>query len=87
MPVQGCYREMVSCSNIAEFQARRLGIRWRESEGKAPVGFVHTLNSTAIACPRAIVAIIENYQQEDGSVRVPKALWQYTGFREILPKE
>jgi seryl-tRNA synthetase len=87
LPTQQRYREMCSCSNIKDFQARRLGIRWREKEGKAPAGFVHTLNNTGIATPRAIVAILENFQQEDGSVRIPKALWQYTGFKEILPKK
>ncbi|MEM7815208.1 MAG: serine--tRNA ligase, partial [Candidatus Aenigmatarchaeota archaeon] len=86
LPVQKKFREMVSCSNITDFQARRLGIRWREKEGMAPVGFVHTLNSTAVATPRALVAIIENFQTEDGSVRIPKVLWPYTGFREIVKK-
>ena len=87
MPAQGKFREMCSCSNITDFQARRLGIKWREGEGKAPVGFVHTLNSTGVATPRALVAIIENFQTEDGAVRIPKALWPYTGFREIAPKK
>lgn len=87
LPAPGRYREMCSCSNITDFQARRLGIRWRKGEGVAPAGFVHTLNSTAVATPRALVAILENFQQEDGSVRIPKALWPYTGFKEIVPKK
>jgi len=87
LPAQQRFREMCSCSNITDFQARRLGIRWRKGKGKAPEGFVHTLNNTGIATPRAIVAILENFQQEDGTVRVPKALWQYTGFKEILRKQ
>ena len=86
MPVQAQYREMCSCSNITDFQARRLGIRWREGKGKAPIGFVHTLNDTGIATPRALVAILENFQQRDGTVRIPKALRPYTGFKEIAPK-
>lgn len=87
LPVQQKFREMGSCSNITDFQARRLGIRWREGEGKAPVGFVHTLNNTGVATPRALVAILENFQQEDGSVRIPKVLWPYTGFKEIVRKK
>lgn len=85
MPAQGRYREMVSCSNYLDFSARRLGIRWRHLPGKPPAGFVHTLNSTAVASPRAIAALLENFQQPDGSVRIPKALQPYTGFKEISP--
>jgi seryl-tRNA synthetase len=77
MPAQGAYREVVSCSNCTDYQARRLGIRYREKEGAPPKGFVHTLNSTAIATGRTIVAILENCQQEDGSIRVPKVLRKY----------
>jgi seryl-tRNA synthetase len=77
MPAQNTYREMISCSNDTDYQARRLNIRYREKEGAAPKGFVHTLNSTALATGRTIVAILENYQQEDGSIIVPEALRKY----------
>jgi seryl-tRNA synthetase len=79
MPAQNAYREIVSCSNCTDFQARRLNIRYREKEGAAPKGFVHTLNSSALATGRTIVAILENYQQEDGSIIVPEALRKYMG--------
>lgn len=78
MPAQNAYREIISCSNCTDYQARRLNIKYREKEGEAPKGFVHTLNSTAIATGRTIVAILENYQQSDGSVTVPHVLRQYT---------
>jgi seryl-tRNA synthetase len=79
MPAQNAYREVVSCSNCTDYQARRLNIKYREKEGEAPKGFVHTLNSTALATGRTIVAILENYQQEDGSITVPEALRKYMG--------
>ena len=77
MPAQNAYREVISCSNCTDYQARRLGIRYREKEGAPPKGFLHTLNSTAIATGRTIVAILENLQQEDGTVIVPKVLRKY----------
>jgi seryl-tRNA synthetase len=79
MPAQNAYREIVSCSNCTDYQARRLGIRYREKEGAPPKGFVHTLNSTAIATGRTIVAILENFQQEDGAIVVPEVLRKYMG--------
>ena len=79
MPAQNAYREIVSCSNCTDYQARRLGIRYREKEGAPPKGFVHTLNSTAIATGRTIVAILENFQQEDGAIAVPEVLRKYMG--------
>jgi seryl-tRNA synthetase len=79
MPAQNAYREIVSCSNCTDYQARRLGIRYREKEGAPTKGFVHTLNSTAIATGRTIVAILENHQQEDGSITVPNVLRKYMG--------
>jgi seryl-tRNA synthetase len=79
MPAQNSYREIISCSNCTDYQARRLNIRYREKEGEAPKGFVHTLNSTAIATGRTIVAILENYQQQDGSVIIPDVLRKYMG--------
>ncbi|WP_048152418.1 serine--tRNA ligase [Palaeococcus ferrophilus] len=86
MSAQGKFREVVSASNCTEWQARRLNIRFRDKTNEKP-RFVHTLNSTAIATSRAIVAILENFQEEDGTVRIPRALWDYTGFKEILPVE
>jgi len=84
MPAQNAHREIVSCSNCTDYQARRLNIRYREKEGSPTKGFVHTLNSTAIATGRTIVAILENFQQEDGSVVVPKVLRKYMGDIEKI---
>jgi len=84
MPAQNRYREIISCSNCTDYQARRLNIRYREKEGEAPKGFVHTLNSTAIATGRTIVAILENYQQRDGSVIIPKVLRSFMGGIERI---
>ncbi|MBS7636327.1 serine--tRNA ligase [Candidatus Bathyarchaeota archaeon] len=87
MPAQNAYREIISCSNCTDYQARRLNIRYREKEGEPPKGFVHTLNSTALATGRTIVAILENYQQEDGSVVIPEVLRKYMGgLEKIAPK-
>jgi seryl-tRNA synthetase len=74
MPAQNAYREIVSCSNCTDYQARRLNIRYREKEGAPTKGFTHTLNSTAIATGRTIVAILETCQQEDGSILIPNVL-------------
>lgn len=63
-----------------------MNIRFRDRTDEKP-RYVHTLNSTAIATSRAIVAILENHQQEDGTVKIPRALWKYTGFKEIVPVE
>jgi seryl-tRNA synthetase len=87
MPAQNAYREVISCSNCTEYQARRLNIRYREKEGEAPKGFVHTLNSTAIATGRTMVAILENYQQEDGSVAIPEVLRRYMGDKEKIEQK
>ena len=84
MPAQNAYREIVSCSNCTDYQARRLNIRYREKEGAPTKGFVHTLNSTAIATGRTIVAILENYQKEDGSITIPKVLKKYIGAIEKI---
>src|SRR3989338_1392276 len=78
MPRTQQYREAVSCSTIKDFQARRLKIRYRTNEGTR---FVHTLNSTAVATTRALVAILENYQQKDGSVKIPDLLQKYMGMK------
>ena len=84
MPAQKAYREVVSCSNCTDYQSRRLDIRYREKEGAPTKGFVHTLNSTAIATGRMIVAILENFQQKDGSVLVPEVLRKYLGNIEKI---
>ena len=86
MPAQNAYREAISCSNCTNYQARRLNIKYREKEGAPPKGFVHTLNSTAIATGRTIVAILENYQQKDGSVVIPEVLRPYMNGIEKIPK-
>jgi seryl-tRNA synthetase len=77
------YRETMSCSNCGDFQARRMKARYRPAEGKK-TEFVHTLNATCIATPRALVAVMENYQNEDGSIRIPDVLQPYmNGLKEI----
>lgn len=83
VPTQGTYREVTSTSNCTEFQARRLGVRMREEPG-GPTRPVATLNGTLVAIPRTIVAILENHQRPDGSVRVPAALVPYLGGRATL---
>jgi len=87
MPGQQRYREVVSSSNCTDYQSRRLNIKYRSKEGSKPIGFIHTLNSTTITTTRPMVAILENYQQEDGTVRIPTVLQKYTGFKEIKPKQ
>jgi seryl-tRNA synthetase len=87
MPAQDGYKEIISCSNCTDYQARRLNIRYREKEGAPTKGFVHTLNSTAIATGRTIVAILENFQQGDGSVVVPPVLRKYMGDIEHISLE
>jgi seryl-tRNA synthetase len=83
LPGQSCYREISSCSTFGDFQARRAGIRFREDE-KAKPEFVHTLNGSGLAAGRTLVAVLENYQQEDGSVVVPQALRPYMGGMELI---
>jgi len=78
LPGQNAYREISSCSNFTDFQARRANIRFKRSESDKPE-FVHTLNGSGLAVGRTIVAILENYQREDGSVEVPTALVAYMG--------
>ncbi len=80
----GEYREAGSNSNCTDYQARRLNIRYREKEGQAPAGFVHTLNNTALATSRTIIAILEQYQQKDGTVTIPEALRPLMGGIERL---
>ncbi len=81
-PAQQTYRELVSTSNCTDYQTRRLKIRYREKDGM-PTQMAHSLNSTLIAIERGLTCILENYQQEDGSVKVPEVLQQYTGFTKI----
>ncbi len=84
LPSQGKYREISSCSNFEGFQARRANIRYRPKGGK--VEHIHTLNGSGVALGRTVVAILENYQQEDGSVKIPKALQPYMyGVEAITP--
>jgi seryl-tRNA synthetase len=84
LPGQNAYREISSCSNCGDFQARRMGARYRPKEGKG-TRFVHTLNGSGLAVSRTLIAVLENYQNEDGSVAVPDALKPYMGGLEILP--
>jgi seryl-tRNA synthetase len=83
LPGQGLYREISSCSNTGDYQARRMKARYRPAEGKG-TRFVHTLNGSGIAVGRALIAVLENHQQPDGSVRVPEALRPYLGGRETI---
>ncbi|MBO1004183.1 serine--tRNA ligase [Pseudogracilibacillus auburnensis] len=82
IPTQNKYREISSCSNFEDFQARRAGIRYRNGDGK--LEFVHTLNGSGLAVGRTVTAILENYQQADGSVIIPKALQPYMGGKEVI---
>lgn len=81
-PVDGKYRELTSCSNCTDFQARNLNIRVRRPDGSIEV--LHTLNGTAVSLARSLVAVLENYQNEDGTLRVPEVLRPYLGGREVL---
>lgn len=83
IPTQGKYRELTSCSNCTDFQARRAGIRFKDGSQKQ---FLHTLNGTAIAVGRTLVAILENYQQKDGSIAIPDVLQGYMGGRTHIGK-
>ncbi|MFM1890978.1 MAG: hypothetical protein RLZ44_55, partial [Pseudomonadota bacterium] len=83
LPGQGKYREISSCSNFEDFQARRLQARWRNPETGKPE-LAHTLNGSGLAVGRTLVAVLENYQQADGSIRVPEALRPYMGGLEVL---
>ena len=84
MPGRGAYGEVTSCSNCTDYQSRRLNIRFRPEPGAAP-HFVHMLNGTALAISRALIAIYENYQQIDGSVRIPEALLPWMAGHERIP--
>ena len=83
-PGQDRYREITSTSNTTDFQSRRLKIRYKDDEGKNHL--VHTLNGTAVAVGRTLIALMENHQDGEGSIRIPKALVPYTGFESIDPE-
>ena len=83
LPGQQRYREIASCSNFRDFQARRMQARWRNPETGKPE-LVHTLNGSGLAVGRTLVAVLENYQEADGSIRVPDALRGYMGGMEVL---
>ena len=82
LPAQNTYREISSCSNFGSFQARRMQARFRNAQGKPELA--HTLNGSGLAVGRTLVAILENYQQADGSVRVPDVLQPYMGGLKVL---
>ncbi|MES9843472.1 MAG: serine--tRNA ligase, partial [Candidatus Sedimenticola sp. 6PFRAG5] len=83
LPAQDTYREISSCSNFGDFQARRLQARWRNPETGKPE-LVHTINGSGLAVGRTLVAVMENYQQADGTIRVPEVLRPYMGGMEVL---
>jgi seryl-tRNA synthetase len=78
LPGHGMYREISSCSNCGDYQARRMNARYRPKDSKQP-RLVHTLNGSGVAVGRALIAVLENYQEEDGSVRIPEVLKPYMG--------
>ena len=84
LPAQNTYREISSCSNMGDFQARRMQARYRPAENQKPE-LLHTLNGSGLAVGRTLVAILENYQQADGSVVVPEVLRAYMGGKEVIP--
>ncbi|HUT99972.1 MAG TPA: serine--tRNA ligase [Myxococcota bacterium] len=86
MPGQDRFLEISSCSNFEDFQARRARIRFRRGKGNKPE-LVHTINGSGLAIGRTLAAVLENFQQEDGSVIIPEALRPYTGFESIVPSE
>ncbi|HRH31991.1 MAG TPA: serine--tRNA ligase, partial [bacterium] len=82
IPSQNTYRETHSTSTCTDFQSRRLNTRYKTKDGETK--FVHTLNGTAFALGRTMVAVLENYQQEDGTVRIPEALQPFMGGKTVL---
>jgi seryl-tRNA synthetase len=85
LPGQGAYREISSCSVCGEFQARRMSARYRTKEGRQ-VRYLHTLNGSGVAVGRALIAVLENYQQQDGSIAVPDVLQPYMGGRKTIER-
>ena len=86
LPAQNTYREISSCSNFKDFQARRLQARWRNPETKKPE-LLHTLNGSGLAVGRTLVAIIENFQNGNGSITVPEVLRPYLGGLSVIAKD
>ena len=84
-PTINGYGEVGSSTNCTDYQARKLGINYLKKDGER--GFLHTLNDTALATSRIMVAILENNQQKDGTVKIPKVLWKYTGFKKLKPNK
>jgi len=83
----GQFREIGSATNCTDYQARRLNVKYREGPGKPAAGFVHTLNNTALATSRTMIAILEQFQRKDGSVDIPKVLWPFMGGIKRLEKK
>ncbi len=86
VPSEGRYREISSCSNFENFQARRANIRYKPSKGGKPI-FVHTLNGSGVAIGRAVIAILENFQQSDGSIKIPEVLVPYMNGADSIEKK
>jgi seryl-tRNA synthetase len=85
LPGQAAWREISSCSNCRDFQARRMNARMRGADGKV-AGFVHTLNGSGVAVGRALIAVMENHQRQDGSISVPTVLQPYMGGAAIISR-
>ena len=85
-PAQNKYREISSCSNCTDYQARRANIKYRDPENFKGSRYLHTLNGSGLPAGRTMAAILENYQQADGSVRIPKVLVPYMGGVEVIKK-
>jgi seryl-tRNA synthetase len=83
LPSQQTYREISSCSNCEAFQARRANIKYRP-QGTGKAEFLHTLNGSGLAVGRTLIAILENYQQKDGSIVIPEALRSFMGGRQVI---
>ena len=86
LPGQGRYREISSCSNCGDFQARRMRARFRPEGGERRTEFVHTLNGSGVAVGRALIAVMETYQQQGGSIAVPDVLQPYMGGLKVIEK-
>ena len=85
LPSQNTYREISSCSNMESFQARRMQARYRDKENKETV-LVHTLNGSGLAVGRALVAVMENYQDSDGNIHIPEVLQPYMGGQKVIKR-
>jgi seryl-tRNA synthetase len=87
LPGQNAYREISSVSVCGDFQARRMNARFRSADDRRKIGFVHTLNGSGLAVGRALVAVMENYQREDGSIEVPEVLRPYMNGLEVIGRD